>query len=245
VIDVFLYVIGCLWSYDFNIKRCCADNLIWVIISVNIWYFDMQWCVNLHSLRGWISESYDVPQNKSKHLSLIILSLFPSLPFLQVKYTETFLLTLTVSEFRPCIYCRHVKYESIKLNYANKQAYLPAPYKLQFNKWCHALFRSSRWTLWTWIFPLTIWKAAVKHNKLDCSMVSSSFIYFLITILLNVFHINFLFRDIWNKEMVSAAVFFWILSFVYCTMETQCFISQLSVFLRWQEFGNAPTLWTS
>jgi len=27
--------------------------------------------------------------------------------------------------------------------------------------------------------------------------------------------------------MVSASVFFWILSIVYCTMETQCFISQL------------------
>jgi hypothetical protein len=30
--------------------------------------------------------------------------------------------------------------------------------------------------------------------------------------------------------MVSAAVFFWILSSVYCTMETQCFISQLCCF---------------
>jgi len=133
-----------------------------------------------------------------------------------------------VSEFRPCIYCRHVKYESIKLNYENKRACLPAPYKLQFNKWCHALFRSSRWGLWTWIFPLSIWKAAVKHNKLDCSMVSSFFIYFLITILLNVFH--FLFRDISNKEMVLAAVFYWILSIVHCTMETQWFISQLCCF---------------
>jgi len=72
-------------------------------------------------------------QNKWKHLSLIILSLFPSLP-LPLKYTETFLLTLTMSEFRPYMYSRHVKYESIKLNYENKQAYLPVPYKLQFNE---------------------------------------------------------------------------------------------------------------
>jgi hypothetical protein len=169
-------------------------------------------------------------RNKLKHLSLIILSFFPSLPWPQVKYTETFFLTLTVSEIRPCMYCRHVKYESVKLNYENKQAYLPAPYTLQFSKWCHALFRSSRWALWTWIFPLTIWKVAVKHNKLNCSMMSSFFVYFLIAILLNVVHINFLFRDIWNKEVVSAAVFLWILSIVYCTMETQCFISQLCCF---------------
>jgi len=73
------------------------------------------------------------PQNKSKHLSVIILLFSTSLPFPQVKYAESFLLTLTVSEFRPCMYCRLVKYESIKLNYENKQAYLSAPYKVQFN----------------------------------------------------------------------------------------------------------------
>ena len=80
------------------------------------------------------------------------------------------------------------------------------------------------------VFKISPLDVNISIYNLECSSQTQQtrlwydvtfFIYFLVTILLNVFDINFLFRDIWNKEMVSAAVFFWILSIVYCKMEAQ------------------------